>query len=90
VLGLLHSNLGEVFIFGKIWVNSNRLNQLWPNNNSSIQIRAKWNIEISGQIGRVSFRFAYIINIWANYNSPHQNWANRNNFTQIWVELDTF
>ena len=33
------------------------LYQLWPSNNSSIQIRAKWNIETSGQIGRVSFRF---------------------------------
>jgi len=30
----------------KIWVNSNRLNQLWPNHTSSIQIRAKWNIFI--------------------------------------------
>jgi len=27
----------------------------------------------SGQIGRVSFRFAYIMNIWANCNSPNQN-----------------
>jgi len=75
---------------GKIWVNSNRLNQLWPNNNSSIQIRAMWNIETSGQIGRVSFRFASIINISSNYNSPNQNWANWNNFIQIWAELETF
>jgi len=25
-------------------------------------------------------QIAYIINIWANYNSPNQNWTNWNNF----------
>jgi len=38
-----------------------------------------------GQIGKASIRFAYIINIWANYNSPNQNWTNWKNFIQIWV-----
>jgi len=92
-----YSNLDKIKIIwvyfnnlDEIWVNSSRLHQLCPYNNSSIQIRAKWNIETSGQIGRVSFRFAYFINIWANYNSPNQNWANWNNFIQIWVELETF
>jgi len=33
-------------------------------------------LETSGQIRRVSFRFAYIINMGANYNSPNQNLAN--------------
>jgi len=42
-------------------------------------------LETSGLIGRVSFRFAYIIHIGANYNSPNQNWTNWNNFLQIWV-----
>jgi len=32
----------EMFpLIGKIWVNYNRLNQLWPNGNSFIQIWAK-------------------------------------------------
>jgi len=44
----------------KFGVNSNRLNQLWPNNNSSIQIWTKWDIETSGQIGRVSITTAQI------------------------------
>jgi len=33
-------------------------------------------LETSGQYRRVSIKFAYIINIWANYNSANQNWAN--------------
>jgi len=66
----LHLNLHT---FRNIWANSNSLNHIWVQ------------LETSGQIGRVSFRFAYIINIWANYNSPDQNWANWNNFIQIWV-----
>jgi len=36
-------------------------------------------------IERASFRFAYITNIWTNYNSPNQSWTNRNNVIQIWV-----
>jgi len=39
------------------------------------QLHSNWvQLETFGQIERVSFRLAYIINIWANYNSPNQNW----------------
>jgi len=60
--------------FKNIWANSNSLNHIWV---SFIQTWGQ--LETSGQIGRVSFRFAYIINIWANYSSTDQNWANWNN-----------
>jgi len=33
-------------------------------------------LEPSGQIGKISFRLAYIVNIWANYNSPNEIWDN--------------
>jgi len=51
-LGQLHSNLSEVRNASINWknlgstVSFNRLNQLWPNGNSCIQIWAKWNIFI--------------------------------------------
>jgi len=58
----LHSNLGNIQVetFGKIPTTS----IIFGNSNSFIQTWVQ--LEPSGQIGRVSFRFAYIRNIWAN------------------------
>jgi len=56
-VGQLHSNLGEVKNVFINWKNLGKFkqNQLWPNNNNSIQIRAKWNIFIQFWVTSNSF-----------------------------------
>jgi len=88
----LHSNLNnkqpiylKLHTFKNICANSNSLDHIWVNCKSFVQTWVQ--LEPSGQIGRVSFRFAYIIglSICENYNSPNQHWTNWNNVIQIWV-----
>jgi len=67
---LLHLNLHTI---RNIWAISTSLNHVWVIEQLHSNLGT---IGTIWQIGRVSFRFAYIINIWANYNSPNQIWAN--------------
>jgi len=60
---------------GKISVNSNRLNQLWPNNSSSIQIRAKWN---------------FFIHFWVTSNSFIHFWGTSDSFFNFWETSNSF